>query len=1026
MQLKICAAFLFCAVTSQAQTSVDTLLANQVKFRNIGPFRGGRVSSVTGHASQKNTFYMGATGGGVFKTIDGGSNWKNITDKYFGGSIGTVAVAPSDNTILYVGEGEHTLRGNVSEGFGMWRSDNGGKDWQKIGLTDTRHINRIIIHPKNPNIVWVAAQGHLFGPNTERGVFKTIDGGKTWKKVLYVNNFTGAADLIMEPNNPNVLYAGMWRMQRSGYDMQSGGEGSGLFKSTDGGETWKNISANSGLPKGIWGIVGVTVAPSNPDKVYTIIENKEQGGLYVSTNGGETFTLQNKENEIRQRAWYYSKIYVDPKNEDVVYAMNVSFLKSTDGGKKFTSIRTPHGDHHDLWINPDDTKIMAVADDGGAQITYDGGANWSTYMNQPTAQVYRVTTDNNYPYRVLAAQQDNSTFRILSRSTSGAITQADWQPTAGSESGHVVASPNNPNVVYGGNYSGYLSRLDHKTDENRAVSVWPDDPLGGGIDVAKYRFQWNFPIFFSPHNPNKLYASGNHLFVTENEGASWQALGPDLTTNDKSKQRSSGGLITKDNTGVEVYCTVFAATESALEKDLLWVGTDDGLIQVSKDGGTNWQNVTPPEAGKWMMWNCVEVDPFEKGTAYFAGTKYKSDDFAPYLFKTNNYGKTWVRINNGIAPIHFTRAIRADKKVKGMLYAGTEYGLYISYNGGANWKAMQLNLPIVPITDMTIKENDLIVGTQGRSIWILDDLTPLQEMANVGTKKLFAFTTQPAYRYEGFKTEQPNNAGQNPAFGASIKYFVANITDTAKASVELFDADNNTIKTFTTTDKDNKLVVKKGLNEFVWNLKYPDADKIDGQILWQGNVTGPTAAPGQYGYKLKVGNDSTTGTFLVKANPMYGTTDADYKAQFNFLWMVRNKFNEIQKAQKNIFDIRKQLTDLDAKNKNNLPKDIKQQIDTLQKQITTIEEALHQTKAKSFQDVLNFPIRLDDKIAGLYNFAESGNVAPAKQVQEVYTDLAAKADIQLGLLNTIIKTAIPQLNTAIKQSTIPFIQLKQE
>ncbi|MGF2414190.1 MAG: WD40/YVTN/BNR-like repeat-containing protein, partial [Ferruginibacter sp.] len=759
----------FSSLAQKKQTTVinndDSVLLSKTKYRLLGPFRGGRSGAVTGDAKNKNTFYFGSTGGGVWKTIDGGSNWKNISDKYFGGSIGCVAVAPSDNTILYVGEGENTLRGNVSEGFGIWRTDDGGRSWKNLGLKDTRHIIRIIIHPKNADIVWVAAIGHLFGANEERGIFKTIDGGKTWKKVLYVNNQTGCSDLIMEPGNPAVLYAGTWRIQRTPYSLESGGDGGAIWKSTDAGETWKNISTNKGLPKGLWGITGITVAPSNTDKIYAIIENKD-GGLFMSTDAGETWTLQSSDNNIRQRAWYYSKIFVDPKNENNVYALNVNFLKSTDAGKTFKNINTPHGDHHDLWIDPEDGNRMIIADDGGGQISFDGGDNFSTYENQPTAQFYRVSTDNHFPYRILGAQQDNSTIRILSRSSGGQITQSDWQETAGNESGYVVADPSNPDIVYGGNYSGYLSRLDHKTGENRAVSVWPDDPLGAGADVSKYRFQWNFPIFFSPHNPKKLYAGGNMLFTTENEGASWAALGGDLTTNDKSKQRSSGGPITKDNTGVEVYCTIFTATESALEKDLLWTGSDDGLINVSKDGGKSWTNVTPAAAGPWMMWNCVETDPFVQGKAYFAGTKYKSDDFAPYIFKTEDYGKTWVKITNGIAATHFTRAIRADKKVKGLLYAGTEYGMYISYDDGANWKPFQLNLPIVPITDLTIKENDLIVATQGRSFWVLDDLSVVQQKASdIISKNIFVFTVNDAYRFDGYQNLNAKNAGTNPPNG---------------------------------------------------------------------------------------------------------------------------------------------------------------------------------------------------------------------------------------------------------------------
>ncbi|GAB2835410.1 WD40/YVTN/BNR-like repeat-containing protein [Ferruginibacter profundus] len=1007
----------------------DSILFSKTKYRLVGPFRGGRSGAVTGDTKNKNTFYFGATGGGVWKTIDGGSNWKNISDKYFGGSIGSVAVAPSDNTILYVGEGENTLRGNVSEGFGMWRSDDAGRSWKNIGLKDTRHIIKIVIHPKNPDIVWVAAIGHLFGAGEERGIFKTTDGGKTWKKVLYVNNQTGCSDLIMEPGNPAVLYAGTWRIQRTPYSLESGGDGGGIWKSIDGGETWKNISANKGLPKGLWGITGITVAPSNTDKIYAIIENKD-GGLFVSTDAGDTWTLQSSDNNIRQRAWYYSKIFVDPKNENTVYALNVNFLKSSDGGKTFNkNINTPHGDHHDLWIDPEDGNRMIVADDGGAQISFDGGENFSTYENQPTAQFYRVSTDTHFPYRILGAQQDNSTIRILSRSDGGEITQNEWQATAGAESGYVVADPLNPDVVYGGNYSGYLSRLDHKTGENRAVSVWPDDPIGGGADVSKYRFQWNFPIFFSPHNPKKLYAGGNMLFATENEGASWTALGGDLTTNDKIRQRSSGGPITKDNTGVEVYCTIFTATESALEKDLLWTGSDDGLIHVSKDGGQHWENVTPKEAGQWMMWNCVETDPFVKGKAYFVGTKYKSDDFTPYIFKTEDYGKTWVKITNGITANHFARCLRADKKVKGLLYCGTEYGMYISYDDGANWKSFQLNLPMVPITDLTIKENDLIVATQGRAFWSLDDLSVVQQKAaGITNKNLHVFTVNDAYLFDGYQNLNAKNAGMNPPNGAVINYYVKNITDSSKISIEVFDKNKKIIKTFGSAakEKEDKIEVNKEMNRFVWNMLYPPADKIDGQILWHGTVPGPKAAPGNYSFKIKVDKDSAEGNFMLKANPTYKLSPQEYDDQFNFLITVRDKFNEIQKAIKNIRDVRKQINDFTDKQGKDLPEAIKQQADTINKQMTAVEEALHQTKAKSGQDVLNFPIRLDDKISGLYGFANSGNAAPAKQVRDAYTELAAQADVQLNTLRKIMEDDLVKLNAMIREKALPLIGLKKE
>lgn len=1008
-------------------------LLSKVKYRSIGPYRGGRSAAVAGSYKNRTTFYFGATGGGVWKTTDGGSNWKNISDKFFGGTIGAVAVAPSDESIVYAGEGENTMRGNVAEGLGgVWRSADAGRTWKNIGLNDGRHIIRLVVHPRDPNTVWAAVMGHLFGPNEERGVYKTTDGGKTWKRTLYINNQTGASDLVMEPGNPDVFYAGMWRVIRTPYSMESGGEGSGLYKSTDGGETWVPLINKKGMPKGLWGIVGVAVAPSNPEKVYAIIENSN-GGLYKSEDAGETWSLTSNDNNIRQRAWYYTKVYVDPKNENLVYCPNVNFMKSSDGGRTFQSINTPHGDHHDLWIDPEDGKRMIVADDGGAQVSFDGGNNWSTMDNQPTGQYYRVTTDNAVPYRILGAQQDNSTVRIKSRTTGAGITSRDWDVTAGSESGHVVADPLNPEIVYGGNYGGYLSRLDHRTGENRAINVWPDNPMGAGADVLKYRFQWNFPIFFSPHNPKRLYTAGNHLFVTENEGQSWQMISPDLTTNDKSKQGPSGGPITKDNTSVEYYSTIFAATESSLEKDVLWTGSDDGLIHVSMDGGKNWSNVTPPEAGKWMMWNCIETDPFRKGTAFFAGTKYKLDDYTPYLFKTTDYGKTWTKITTGINNMHFTRAVRADRKVQGLLYAGTEFGMYISNNDGASWNPFQLNLPVVPITDIALKDNDLIVATQGRSFWVLDDLTIVQQKnAAILEKSLHVFPVNDAYRTEGggrrrrgAAASEPN-AGANPPQGTVINFYLKGVTDSSKLSVTIMDKKGKPIKTYSSTTKvpEDQIEISEGVNQFVWDQNYPPADRADGMILWNGGIGSAKAAPGKYTAKLKYGNDSTEIGFVIKPNPVYSATEADYDEQVSFLLSVRDKFNEVQKAIKNIRTVRSQISELNTRIDAKANKELKQYADSISKQLTAIEEALYQTKAKSGQDVLNFPIRLNDKIAGLYGVASSGQNAPSKQVREAFAELGGQANEQLVKLSKIMDIDIRQLNKMINDKQVPVIGVK--
>lgn len=1009
------------------ELSQDPIIKAQ-GFRLVGPFRGGRAAAGVGSYTDVNTFYMGATGGGVWKTTDAGNNWKNISDGYFGGTIGAIAIAPSNESIVYVGEGENSMRGNVSEGLeGMWKSTDDGKTWKNIGLKEGRHIVRLIVHPKNPDIVWAAVMGHLFGPNENRGVYKSMDGGATWKKVLYVNAQTGASDLIIDPSNPDNLYAGTWELIRTPYSLESGGAGSGMYKSTDGGNTWVSIKNNKGLPKGVWGIVGVAVAKSNTDKLYALIENAN-GGLYTSNDAGATWELASSDNNIRQRAWYYTKVFVDPTDENKVYCPNVNFMVSADGGKNFSSLRTPHGDHHDLWIDPKNPKRMIVCDDGGAQVSMDAGRNWSSMMNQPTVQTYRLSTDNSFPYRILAAQQDNSAFRIKSSTYGAFIGENDFEVTAGGESGYIVADPLNSDVVYGGSYGGLITRFDHKTGENRVINVWPDNPMGAGAEAMKYRFQWNHPIFFSPHNPKKLYTAGNHLFSTENEGASWDMLSPDLTTDDKAKQKSSGGPITQDNTSVEYYCTIFTAAESPVEKDLLWTGSDDGVISVSKDGGKNWANVTPKDAPKWIMWNRVEVDPIRKGTAYFAGTRYKLDDFAPYIYKTTDYGATWTKITNGIDPMHFTRAIVASPRKAGVLFAGTEYGLYVSINDGASWERFQLNLPVTPITDLLIKDQNLIVSTQGRSIYILDDLSFVENFqAAPAVSQVFpianTYRVPPQMggrRGRGASVSMPANVGMNPAKGVVIKYWkaYASASDSTRVMISILDDQKKVIKTITHGEAGGPST-ESGFQTYVWNMYHKEAEKPDPSlILWNGSTSPVLAAPGKYTARVTIDNTVTEQPFTIVADPNYKVSDADLKAQEQFLLKVSGTFSEIMKNLKSIKELRSQINVLQKKTKDTL---FQKQAKEVLTSLTAIEETLHQTKAKSGQDVLNFPIRLDDKIAGVFESAAAGYIAPTKQVQQVYEVLKAQVDAAFNKLDTLKKTGIKQLNDAVHQLAIPII-----
>ena len=1009
-------------------TKVSDKYFSAVKWRNIGPFRGGRSATVTGVTKKANLFYMGTTGGGVWKTIDAGNTWQNISDGFFGGSVGAVAVSESDNNVIYVGMGEKTVRGNVSSGDGIWKSNNAGKTWQHIGLKNSRHIPRVRIHPKNADIVFAGVLGDLYKPTQERGVYKSIDGGKNWKRVLFSNENAGVVDLIIDPNNPRILYATTWNVRRTPYSLSSGGTGSALWKSTDEGETWTNISKNKGLPDGIWGISGVTVSPLNSDIVWALIENKK-GGIYKSLDAGKTWKLINSERKLRQRAWYYTRLYADTQDENILYVLNVRYHKSTDGGKTYKTYNAPHGDHHDLWIAPNDNQRMIIGDDGGAQISFDAGENWSTFLNQPTSQFYRVTTDNHFPYRILAAQQDNSTIRIAHRNSGSFITESDWESTAGGESAHIAVDPLNNDIVYGGSYGGLLTRKNHKTNETRAVNVWPDDPMGHGAEDFKYRFQWNFPVFFSPNNKKRLYAASNHLHVTENEGQSWKVISPDLTRNDPKTLGASGGPITKDNTGVEYYGTIFAATESSYEPGVIWTGSDDGLVHISKNNGESWANVTPKKMPDWMMINCIEVDPFIKGGAYIVGTKYKTGDYQPYLYKTENYGKSWKRITNGIGNEDFTRALRADPKRKGLLYAGTEKGMYISFDDGKNWQKFQQNLPIVPITDLAIKNDNLIAATQGRSLWIIDDLTPLHQInSSIVNQDIVLYKPKDAYNINGGNGRTSKTMGTNHPGGVAINYYVKEKTEKDTIALSIYDANTNLIQVYSSSPnkekKEEKLTVKDGNNIFYWNLVYPGAEKIKGMILWWASLNGPVALPGKYTVELSVNGKKLREEFSILKNPMSETTLADTKAQFDFITSINTKMSEIHKALKNVTKVRAQVNLLKKSIKDTVKhKDILAYADNLVKDITSIEETLYQTKSKSNQDPLNFPIRLNNKLAHLNSLTRIGSYAPTQQAIDFKNEITAIIDVELAKLYSIFNNDVKELNQKVKESDIDLIQL---
>ena len=1002
-------------------------IPKSIEWRSIGPFRGGRASSVAGVIGQPNTYYFGATGGGVWKTKDGGQSWKNISDGYFGGSIGAVSVSMSDPNIIYVGTGEETVRGNVSPGYGgFWKSYDAGKTWEKLNLNvDQVQVGRIIIHPKNPDVVLIAVIGDLFKNSKERGIYKTSDGGKNWRKVLYVNERSGGNDIIFDPGNPRVIYASTWNIRRTPYSLESGGNGSYLWKSTDEGNTWKNISNSDGLPKGILGKIGVAVSPVNPDIVYALIENKN-GGLFKSLDAGKSWKLINKDRNLRQRAWYYTRIYADTKLEDRIYVMNVQFWRSEDGGKTFKSYDTPHGDHHDLWIDPLNNKRMIVADDGGAQVSYDDAKNWSTYMNQPTAQYYRVATDNSFPYNILVAQQDNSTQRIPHRVNRGGISEKDWESSAGGESAHLAADPLNPKIVYGGSYGGYLTRLDHETGESRSINVWPNNPMGHGAEDMKYRFQWNFPIFFSPHNKQKLYTTSNHFHQTSNEGQTWEVISPDLTRNEKEKLGPSGGPITKDNTAVEYYATIFAACESPYEEGLLWAASDDGLIHISKDSGNNWENVTPKNSPTHIMWNSVDPDPFVKGGLYAAGTLYKTGDYKPYLYKTKDYGKSWEKIDFGIQKNHFTRVLRADPKRKGLLYAGTESGVYVSFDDGESWNSFQHNLPLVPITDLTIKNNNLIAATQGRSVWLIDDLTPLHQLNHeVLSSDFHIFKPIGSYRmgYPSSRTNSSKN-GINHHNGVKVFFNIDSTKvwkDSLRVSLEFMDSNKKTIKVFSNFSKENTLIVKNGSNSFVWNMRYNNAKGFDGLIMWAASLSGPKAIPGKYFAKLSINGKSKETEFFILKDERSKSTIDELKNQFNFLIEIRDKISEIHQSISDMRLVTNQINTFKSKIENN--KEIITKMKNLIDEIKVIENELYQTKNKSRQDPLNYPIKLNNKLAHLSSVAGNGNYKPTDQMIEVKNELIKKINQELKKWDLIKKEKLKNLNNEIKNIDIDLISI---
>ncbi|NNC70943.1 MAG: glycosyl hydrolase, partial [Flavobacteriaceae bacterium] len=1012
------------------QTSISDTIFHHLKFRNIGPVRGGRSVAVTGVVSQLMTYYMGTTGGGVYKTKDDGITWKNVSDKFFKtGTVGALAVSERNPNIVIAGMGEHAARGVMtSMGDGVYKSTDAGKTWKHLGLDKTRHISDVIIHPTNPDIIFISAQGAQYGPSEQRGIYRSTDGGNNWKRVLYINATTGASGLSIDMKNPLILYAAMWQHRRHPHIMESGGEHSGLYKSTDGGTTWKKLK--EGLPKE-FGKAGISVSRANPDRVFAVIEAKgKKSGVYRSDNAGKKWKQVNSDRINVTRSWYYMEIYADPQNENIVYVMNAPAMRSIDGGKSFSRMPTPHGDNHDLWIHPDDNTILINANDGGANISNNWGKSWSTQQNQATAQFYRVITDNLVPYNVYGGQQDNSAIAIASRTNSRGITWKDWYSVAGCESAYLAFDPDNPEVVFGGCYQGIIDRWVKKSNEGKEIMAYPQLGLGVYPEDQKYRFNWNAPIISDPFDRKTIYHAGNVIFKTSDGGNSWEVISPDLTRNDASKHGAGGGPFTNEGAGGENYNTIMYLTASQHQKGVLWAGTDDGLVHLTKDGGQNWENVTPKNLPESII-NSIEVSPHDPATAYIAVMRYKYLDLKPYIFKTNDYGKTWTSITNGIKDPHtFVRTVREDKKRKGLLYAGTETGLYISWNDGANWQPFQLNLPPVPINDLTIQDNDLVIATAGRSFWILDDLSPIQ---NAKTKELAVLPPKNTYLIRGSSSSNPIlGLGQNPKPGVIIDYYLPNKIDSASVTLEVLE-NNKTIRTYTNKapkglktwpggpGKPAVLPAKKGFNRFNWDFRRETLPGID-KVFVYGSYNGTHVGPGTYTLKLSVADQSVSTAVTILANPAIDANKEDYQEQQAVLLQIEESIRSIHEAVSSMRSAKKQL-----KNYEKLLKDNEQANELISKgkelikRIDTWERKLIQPDQKTFQDVINFPNKLNAHFMHLKDFAGSADPKVTEGTKARLKDLLAEWKVFKDERDAIVDTEMAAYNQLYRSLDLPAI-----
>jgi len=1090
----------------EARKEEEDPLFKALAWRLVGPYRGGRTLAVTGVVGEPNTYYFGSVGGGVWKTTDGGISWTPMSDKEKLASIGAIAVGESDPNVVYVGTGEACIRNNILQGNGMFKSTDAGKSWHFIGLGDTRHIGRLAVNPKNPDIVFVAALGHAYGRNPERGIFRSTDGGKSWQKVLYKDDQTGAIDVVFDPSNSNILYAALWQAYRTPYSMVSGGPGSGLYRSTDGGSTWTQIQGN-GFAPGVLGRIGVAVS-AEPNRIYALVE-ADKGGLYRSDDGGEHWRLINEDRRFRQRAWYYTHLFADPKNPDVVYILNTGTYRSIDGGSTFTQLSTPHGDNHGLWIDPTNPKRLINSNDGGADISIDGGLHWTSQDNQPTAQFYHVIVDRQFPYHIYGSQQDNTSVDIASATNHFGIDRTDWDPVGGGESGYIAPNPSDSNLVYAGSYGGSITEFNKKLGTEREMNPWPLNPMGQGDADLKYRFQWTAPITMSPHEPNTIYYGAQMVLKTTDRGNHWTEISPDLTRNDKRTEQSSGGPITQDNTAAEYYATVFTIAESPVQAGTIWAGSDDGLVHVTTDAGKNWTDVTPkdlPDPGNgpiphYSRISLIEPGHFNAGTAYVSVDRHESDDWAPYAFKTTDFGKTWEKVSGDLPPGATVHGLREDPKREGLLFAATETGVYLSFDDGSHWRSLQRNLPMSSMRDLAVTDRDLVVATHGRAFWVLDDISPLRQYQPAQTDAdVHLYLPHTAYRFfgrGGFGGGlRGGTTGQNPPSGAIIYYWLktalnsprhevagdppatatgeagqtaptgtseANAPTGAKGeaqrtetssegpagrprgenvTVEILDTAGKVIRTFPpkqpaiteaqseeggegfSRQAPQNPTGNAGLNRFVWNLRYEDSTGVPGAILWAGSNTGPVAVPGTYTVRLTVQAKSYTQPLEIKGDPRQNVAQADLQKQLDLLLQIRDQVSKVDEAINKMNSVKKQVDDLDKR----MPQDdqgkaVRDASGKLLQKINPIEDTLIQSKAKSGQDVLNYPIRLNNELTALAGTISTTDSAPAEQAYTVFNLLKRRSDEQLARWNDFVSSDLVSFNQLVRQQDVQAIIL---